>query len=176
MNTTYEHLYRAQVLLPRPRSALPRGMAVSIYGMTAVLAITALHLIISAIVQWGQTTWDDIRYGRPRTMHLYGFVGHDDAHGIPSHFIAMNLNRQVVVLEIPGGNIRNIRSYLGPYLFGIQEALTPVHIELTDKDRDGLPDLLVRVNQEEIVYLNRDGAFRLPEPAEQVRMTWGQAR
>ena len=90
--------------------------------------------------------------------------------GKPTHLMALNLNRQVVVVEIPGGDASKTRTISGPYLFGANEDLTPVTLSLRDMDGDGLPDLLVDVRREQIVYLNRDGAFRLPNADEQARL------
>ena len=63
-----------------------------------------------------------------------------------------------------------VRSLPGPYLFGADEDLTPVILSLSDMDGDGQDDLLVNVRNEQIVYLNRDGGFRLPTPEEQQRL------
>src|SRR2546425_1583080 len=42
-------------------------------------------------------------YGRPRTFQTDAVVGHNDSAASPSHFIAINLNRHVEVIECPGG-------------------------------------------------------------------------
>jgi hypothetical protein len=129
-----------------------------------------LYLLVSTSVHWGRVLLDDLRYGRPRTTHLQGFVGHAEASGQPSHFIALNLNRQVVVLELPGGDPTQVRSLPGPYLFGADEDLTPVHLALNDVDGDGANDLLINVRNEQLVYLNKDGNFRLPSPEERQQL------
>lgn len=134
--------------------------------ITVILAIVATYLIVDRLVTWGHIRLDDLRYGRPRTTHLEGFVGHDPG-GRPSHFIALNLQRQVIVLELVSGDPAQVRSFPGPYLFGANEALTPVDISLSDVDSDGLNDLLVNARNEQVIYLNRDGTFRLPTPEEQ---------
>jgi hypothetical protein len=43
-------------------------------------------------------------------------------------------------------------------------------LSLRDMDGDGQLDLLLDVRNEQIVYLNKDGAFRLPTPAEQAAL------
>ncbi len=129
-----------------------------------------LYLLVSTSVHWGRMLLDDLRYGRPRTTHLQGFVGHAEASGQPSHFIALNLNRQVVVLELPGGDPAQVRSLPGPYLFGADEDLTPVQLALDDVDGDGANDLLINVRNEQLVYLNKDGNFRLPNPEERQQL------
>jgi hypothetical protein len=131
----------------------------------------AIYVLVSAIVSWGSVRIDDMRYGRPRTTQLSAVVGHEGDTGQATHFIAMNLNRQVVVLELPGGDASQVRSLPGPYLFGAGEDLTPVAMSLQDVDGDGQADLLLDVRSERIVYLNKDGSFRLPTGEEQRKLS-----
>lgn len=148
-------------------SRVPRGIGLLAYLVTFVLAALAIYILVGAAVRWGQIRLDDMRYGRPRTTHIEGFVGHGESAGAPTRFIGLNLDRQVVVLELPGGDATQVRSLPGPYLFGADEDLTPVLLSLQDTDGDGQADLIVNVRNEQIVYLNRDGGFRLPTPEEQ---------
>lgn len=161
---------------PRQRAAsMPKSIAPLAYAMTALLAALAIYLLVGALVDWAQVRLDDIRYGRPRTMHLAGLVNHgEDITGEETRFIAMNLERQVVVLELPGGDETKVRSLPGPYLFGAGEDLTPVLIALRDVDSDGYNDLVIDVRREQVIYLNREGAFRLPTPAEQQLLVQAQ--
>jgi hypothetical protein len=152
-------------------SAFPGSVGSAAYAVTFVLAAVAMYVLVGAIVDWGQVKLDDIRYGRPRTTHLEGYVGHGgEVEGKPTRFVGLNIERQVVVLELPAGDSTQIRSLPGPYLFGADEDLTPVLLSLRDMDNDGLRDLIVDVRNEQIVYLNRDGGFRLPTPEEQSRL------
>src|SRR5690348_1631603 len=43
----------------------------------AAVMIVALYAIVSAAVQWTQVKLDDLQYGRPRTMQLDAYVGHN---------------------------------------------------------------------------------------------------
>ncbi|NTW02794.1 MAG: hypothetical protein HGA19_16190 [Oscillochloris sp.] len=150
---------------------LPRSIGSIAYFVTGILALLAIYVLVGAAVSWIQVRIDDIRYGRPRTMQIAGQVGHGtETTAQPTRLIGMNLNRQVVVLELPAGDPAQIRSLPGPYLFGADEDLTPVLLSLRDMDRDGLDDLVIDVRNEQIVYLNRDGAFRLPTPDEQQQL------
>jgi hypothetical protein len=152
-------------------SVLPRSVGPVAYGFTFVLAALAMYVLVGAVVNWGQIKLDDLRYGRPRTTHLEGYVGHGgELEGRPTRFVGLNIERQVVVLELPGGDSTQVRSLPGPYLFGADEDLTPVLLSLRDMDGDGLSDLIVAVRNEQVVYLNRDGGFRLPTPEEQSRL------
>lgn len=152
-------------------SVFPRSVGPVAYGVTFVLAALALYVLVGAVVDWTQVRLDDLRYGRPRTTHVEGYVGHGgEVEGRPTRLIGLNIDRQVVVLELPGGDSTQVRSLPGPYLFGANEDLTPVLLSLRDMDGDGLDDLIVDVRNEQIVYLNREGGFRLPTPEEQSRL------
>ena len=169
MAVTSKDLYPSRG--PARGATLPQGLLPISYIITALLAVLAIYALVSAVVGWGSVRLDDMRYGRPRTTQLSAAVGHEGDSGQPTHFIAMNLNRQVVVLELPGGDASKIRSLPGPYLFGAGEDLTPVAMTLGDVDGDGQPDLLLDVRSERIVYLNKDGGFRLPTSDEQHKLT-----
>lgn len=118
------------------------------------------------LVDWARVRVDDLRYGRPRTTHLTAFVGHGDGDGVPTHLIAVNLNRRITVIEIPGGDPSKVRTIPGPYLVGRDEDLTVATMRLLDVNGDSHPDLLLRVKQEELVYINDRGEFRLMTRAE----------
>ncbi len=136
------------------------------YLVTLLLCVVALALVANSLLTWGQVKLDDLRYGRPRTMQLSGFVGHNDTNDVATQFIAMNLNRRVVVLEIPGSDVSKTRTLAGPYLFGANEDLTPVKLRLTYVNADRDLDLIVSAKNEEIIYINENSSFRLINDAE----------
>lgn len=140
------------------------------YIVTAVLVLVAIYAIMGNVMSWGQGKVDDVRYGSTRTFQTDEVVGHSDGAGTPSHFIAMNLNRQVLVIEIPGGDVSNIHTFTGPYLFGAGEDKTPVQLRFADLNGDGSKDMVVNVKNEEIVYLNKGGQFEPITPEERARI------
>lgn len=125
------------------------------------LAILATYAALMIITGWGRIWLDDVRYGRPRTQHLSGTVGHNEGSGEPTHFIAMNLNRHIIVVELPGGDATKAQVLQGPYLFGANEDLTPVTLRLQDVNGDAKNDLVLSVKQEEVIYINTGESFRL---------------
>jgi hypothetical protein len=159
---------RSQVYNPGPRR-----LHATAYGITLLLAVLAIYALVGVAMGRLHVFVDDLRYGRPRTAQLEGFVGHDETPDRPTHLMAINLNRQVVVVELPCGDPTKVRTIAGPYLFGAEEDLTPVSIGLRDMDGDGQADLLLDVRREQIVFLNRDGAFRLPTAAEDALLKQG---
>lgn len=52
--------------------------------------------------------------------------GHGEKTGQPTYLMAMNLNRQVLVIELPGDDLTRARMIARPYLFRADEVLTPV--------------------------------------------------
>ena len=146
----------------------------AMYAGALLLAAVAIYLLISLALGKAQVVIDDFRYGRPRTTQLEAFVGHNEAHGQPTHLIAMNLNRQAVIIELPGGDPGKARTISGPYLFGANEDLTPLTLSLSDLDGDSNVDLLLDVRNEQVVYLNKDGIFRLPTATEQAALAQGK--
>ncbi len=145
-----------------------------VYVVTIVLALLAIYAIMGNVVTWSRERIDDLRYGNPRTVHTDAIVGHNDGAGTPSHFIAMNLNRQVVIVEIPGGDTSQVRTITGPYLVGAGEDKTPVLLSFDDINHDGTLDMIVNVKNEAIVFLNRDGQFVQMSPEERAKLTSGR--
>lgn len=161
----------------RATITLPAGNVGNIaYAVTGILALLAAYVLLSSLIGFGRIAIDDVRYGRPRTFHLTASVGRPEEVNAPTHLIAMNLDRQVVILEIPGGDAAKVRTLPGPYLFGAGEDLTPVTMRLADMNDDSADDLVVRVKNEEMVYLNRDNSFALitAEERQQLLQSNGQ--
>src|SRR5690349_10595561 len=96
-------------------SALPQRRSSAIYPATLLRAAVAIYLLVSMMLGKVQIVIDDLRYGRPRTTQLDAFVGHSETSGHPTHLIAMNLNRQATIIEMPGGDAANARAITGPY-------------------------------------------------------------
>ena len=114
----------------------------------------------NALGSWWQTTQDDWHYGRPRTFQIDAVVGHNDLSSNPSHFIAMNLNRHVLIIELPGGNATKARIFSGPILIGQGQDLAPVTLSFQDVNGDGSLDMIINVQDAHFVYINNNGTFR----------------
>lgn len=152
-------------LPPKPTRVLPRerlgfrwllfvgiGMGIMILGW----------LMIGTLGNWWQTQQDDWHYGRPRTYQVDAVVGHGDSASHPSHYIALNLNRQVLVIEIPGGDPSKARIYIGPTLMGDGQDLIPVTLTFEDKDGNGKLDLVIHIGDQEVVFHNDGTRFVAP--------------
>jgi hypothetical protein len=125
------------------------------YGAAALAAVLVIYFVLSTAIHFAQVTADDVAYGRPRTSHLDAYFGHaGEQAGQPSHVLAINLERRVVIIELPGGDTQGASTLTGPYLFGSDEDLTPIKLSSADINGDGQPDLLVDVKNEQLVYIN----------------------
>jgi hypothetical protein len=137
-----------------------------IFGI-GMIAMFSLWVLGNMFVNWWNVTQDDIHYGRPRTFQIDQRVGHND-EGTPSHFIAINLNRRIEVIEFPGGDAAHARVYFAMTLFGDGEDLAVVILNFKDVNGDGKPDMIVTVGDTHYVFINDSGQFRSLKPGEQI--------
>ncbi len=134
-----------------------------------MIAMLAMWVVGSLAVNWWNTTRDDWQYGRPRTIQIDAQVGHNNT-GTPSHFIALNLNRHVIIIELPGGDPTRAKDYIGPTLLGDGQDLTPVTLSFKDVNGDGKPDMLVHIQDQTLVFINDGGQFRPQKPGEHITL------
>ena len=135
-----------------------------------MLFVVASWVILTAVANWWTTTQDDWHYGRPRTFQINAVVGHNDSQANPSHFIALNLNRQIEVIEIPGGDATHERVYIVLTLIGDGQDLQPVTLSFKDVNNDGKSDMLIHIGDQTIVYLNDQGGFRPARPTDHIHL------
>ena len=100
---------------------------------------------------------------RGRTYQTDAVVGHSDSADNPSHFIAINLNGHVEVIEFPGGDATHAKISIGPPLIGDNASLIPVTVSFKDANGDGKPDMLIHVQDQTIVFLNTGTQFQSPK-------------
>jgi hypothetical protein len=152
----------------RPRrqpllSDLVSGYSILKWGLMiagGIVTLLLVYFLVSNVIHWWQTWQDDMAYGRPRTVQVDQFVGHNEDDGTPSHFIVQNNNRQVTVVEYPGGDVTKTRVIPGPRLFGKDIELAPVKVRFQDVNLDNHVDIILSVDNQEIIYINENGNFR----------------
>ena len=126
-----------------------------------MLAMLALWVIFSVLLAWGTARYEDIKYGNPRTYQTDFAVGHGgDSLQHPSHFIAINLNRHIVVIEFMAGDPAKAITYGGPYLYGVGQDLTPPVLEFRDVTNDGKVDMIIHIADQSVVFINTGDKFR----------------
>src|SRR3712207_3571093 len=109
-----------------PTLRQPRTATRTPYLLTIALCLVTLALTSNSLITWGQTRLDDIWYGRPRTTHLTAHVVHNDAEGLPTHFMAVYLNPGATLFVIPGGGVGKNQTVNRPALFGAHEDVPPL--------------------------------------------------
>ena len=141
------------VALPAPRPALRRHWLV--YAGLALFVMVVGWFLLNVVTTWWTTWQDDLHYGRPRTYQTDTVVGHNhDSKDHPSHFIAVNLRKQIVVYEIPAGDAPKTKVYNGPTLMGDGAELTPVTLRFVDVTGDGHIDLVIDAGSGSAVFVN----------------------
>ena len=147
----------------RRLSGPPRWLGVALLCTGAGLFVMIVGwVLLSALGTWWtnqQNTW---AYGFPRTYQVDAVVGHGDSPAHPSHFLAMNLHRQILVIELPGGNPTRAHIYLGPILIGDGQELVPVTVSFEVSSTPGRPDLYIHVGDQVIVFRNDGKQFVAP--------------
>ncbi len=138
--------------------------------VVGMLLMALLAFVLSSLGAWWQTHQDDVTYGRPRTFQMDAVVGHNDSPANPSHFIFLNLNRHVEIIELPGGDGTHAHIYIGPTLFGDGQDLTPITGEFRDVNGDGKPDMIVHIQDQRLVFINTGTQFRPQQPGDQVHL------
>ena len=146
--------------LPKAKSAMGRNAHPLLYLGIGMLGMLILWIVLMGVVNWFNTTMDDIHYGRPRTFQTDQFVGHSESGGVPSHFIAVNLYGRIEVIEFPGGDATHARIFLGPQLYTTGNDLIPATLTFMDVNGDRKPDMIINVQGSKIVFINDQGAFR----------------
>jgi hypothetical protein len=154
---------REQTLPAKPKTRKLHSLFTFGVGMIAMLA---LFMLLASTVNWIQITKDDLTYGRPRTFQMDAVVGHNDSPSNPTHFIALNLNRHVEVIEIPGQDENHERTFNITTLFGDGEDLTPVTLSFRDLTGNGKLDMLIHIQDQTLVMINENGTFRPARPGE----------
>ncbi len=153
--------------VPAPATAVPRrrrGMGVG--GLTAmVLSCVFMGICLATVIPPAWQNWrDSSTYGYPRTYQLNADVGHGDPNHRSSHFIALNNNGILSVLEIPGGDPATYppRLYKIATLTGSGADLVVLTVSFADINDDGKPDLIASYSGTEVILFN-DGKGFVPK-------------
>lgn len=142
---------------PKTRS-YPHAHPLVLVGL-AMAATVILMIMFQIALSMVTTTYDDLKFGRPRTYQVDAVVGHNDSAAHPTHLVAMNLGGHIEILEIPGGDASHARMLVGPILSGDGADLAPVTLQQVDRQGNHHPDLLVQCGSVEVWFKNEQGGF-----------------
>src|SRR5262245_22712505 len=118
------------------RSSRRWPRVVTTVGLVAIAVFVAYQLA-ATVTLWAQIKVNDLRFGYPRSVQREGYLGYREATGRPSHLVAMNLHRQVLVVYMPGDDPLHPTVLRGPYLTGANAQFQPVTLRLVDVTGDG---------------------------------------
>lgn len=142
-------------------------------GMIVMLVVWVLG---SSLLAWASYEHDNIVYGMPRTYQTDAVVGQGgDSLQHPSHFIAINLNRQVIIVEFMAGNPAKSIDYVVPYyILGQGGNLTPVTLSFRDVTGNGKLDMIVDIHlspqDQTFVFVNDGTKFRAPNASDNIHL------
>lgn len=135
-------------------------------GMIVALLLWQVGLNVA---NWWQVHQDDATYGRPRTYQTNAVVGQNDSAANPSHFIAINLNTKVIVIELEGGDPGKSVIFKVTTLYGTDAALAPITLTFVDVNHNGHPYMFIHFQGGVIVYQNTqvNGQWKFVAPQQQ---------
>ncbi len=128
-----------------------------ILGLGMLLAL-ALWIGASEALAWWNTHQLDSLSGMPRTYQTDAIVYPSDTSDHPSHYIFLNLNGTVIIVELPHDDTTHARIYKGPTLLSDNADLTPVTGEF--KQVNGKVEMIVHVGEQQVIYLNDGTQFK----------------
>jgi hypothetical protein len=141
-----------------------------LYLGIGMLFMLALWVLGQMAANWWQEHQDDATYGMPRTYQFDAVFGHKDSTANPTHIIIINLNRHVIIIELPGGDSTRARIYNGPTLFQDGGDLVPVTGKAIDVNGDGKLDLVLFIQDQRIAFINDGTQFRPAKPGERITL------
>ena len=144
---------------PPPSKHERRNVHWLLYVGMGMLVALALWVLAGTVLNWGTNEYNNIVYGYPRTFQTDAVVGHNDSTANPSHFVALNLHGQIIVVEFPGGNPSKAIDYAGPDLIGSGEDQLPVTLSFSDLNHDGKIDMVIHVTDRLFVFYNNGTSF-----------------
>lgn len=137
---------------PKPRRRYHPLLWVGIVFLLILVGVTLATYVPPAIQNWRDT----MAYGFPRTTQLYANVG----HGGVSHFIGLNDEGKIEVIELPANPQKQKPSLIVIAAFtGPNASQYPVTLQLVDLNRNGKPDIIVISNSIEYMLYNNGSTF-----------------
>jgi hypothetical protein len=128
-----------------------------ILGIGMILML-GLYVGINWVGNWWANHQFGAAYGFPRTYQTDATVYPGDTAANPSHYIFLNLNGTVEIIELPHGDSAHARIYKGPRLFSDNAPLIPVTGEF--RNVNGKVEMLVHIQNQVIRYINNGTQFK----------------
>ena len=138
----------------------PKKVHWLLYVGVGMIAALALWVTASTLLAWGTEKYNDLIYGNPRISQTDFVVGHNhDSLAHPSHFIALNLHGQVIIVELPAGDPTKSIDYIGPVLIAVGDEKIPITLTFSDVNGDKKVDMIVHIQDKEVHFCNNGAKF-----------------
>jgi len=142
---------------PKRRRRRPHWLVISGLSMMVILL---LWWLLSMAVNWWTQNQLNATYEFPRVSQADAVVYPGDTADHPSHYLFLNLQGTVLIIELPHGDSAKARIYKGPTLFDANADQIPITGEF--RVVDGKVEMLVHIQDKTILYIN-DGAQFKPQ-------------
>jgi len=140
---------------PPPKQRVHWSLILGV-GMVLMLVLVVGGIWLS---NWWANHQLDATYGMPRTYQVDAVVGHNnDSAADPSHFIFLNLNDHVEIIELPAGDASKAKIYIGPVLYSDNGPLVPITGEF--RNVNGTNEMIVHIQDKEIIYVSDGTQFK----------------
>jgi hypothetical protein len=138
----------------------PKKIHWLLYVGVGMIAALALWVTASTLLALGTEKYNDLIYGNPRIFQTDFVVHHNnDSPTHPSHFIALNLHGQVIIVELPAGDPTKSIDYIGPELIAVGDEKIPITLTFSDVNNDKKVDMIVHIQDKEVHFCNNGTKF-----------------
>lgn len=135
---------------PPPRSRR-RSHWLVISGLSMLVLLT-LWAGLSWLTSWIAANQLNATYEFPRISQADAVVYPGDTADHPSHYLFLNLQGTVLIVEFPQGDSTKAKVYKGPTLFDANADQVPITGEF--RVVNGKVEMLVHIQEKVILYIN----------------------
>ena len=122
------------------------------------MVLLLLWWLLSVAVGWWTEHQLDTTYEFPRVSQTDAVVYPGDTTQHPSHYLFLNLQGTVLIVEVPQGDSAHTRIYKGPTIFSDNADQVPVTGDF--KVVNGQVEMLVHIQDRIILYINDGTQFK----------------
>ena len=140
---------------PPPAKRRIHWLAILGIGMFLMLLLWAG---LSWLVSWVQANQLNATYEFPRIAQADAVVYPGDTSQHPSHYLFLNLQGTVLIVELPHGDSAKARIYKGPTLYSDNADQVPVTGEF--RVVNGKVEMLVHIQDRIVLYINDGTQFK----------------
>ena len=160
-NTTIQPVYQSPATVKRES----KNIHWMVYVGVGMIAALALWVTGSSILAWGINKYNDLVYGYPRLYQTDAVVHHNgDSEAHPSHFMALNLHGQVIIIELPAGDPTKSIDYIGPDLIASGDDRVPITLSFGEVNNDKKIDMIIHIQDKEVDFCNNGTKFTACSP------------